>query len=284
MVDVTVVGSSNTDMVAASKRLPRPGETVLGSGFYQAAGGKGANQAVAAARAGAKVAFIGCVGDDAMGVQARENLAREGIDVSALSTVEGAASGVALIFVNEKGENMISVAPGANAKLSPAMVEAARESIENANVVLLQLEIPLDAVERACDIAHGARVPVLLNPAPAHPLSLELLKKISVLIANEEEMAALDQEMDVERIIVTLGQDGGRVMERGRETWSYEPDRVEAKDTVGAGDCFCGWLAAGMAEGKELRACVETASKAAALSVTRRGAQPSLPCRDEVLS
>jgi ribokinase len=179
---------------------------------------------------------------------------------------------------------MISVAPGANAKLSPSKIDAARETIEQSKVLLLQLEIPLDAVERACDIAHSASRRVLLNPAPAQPLPPELLNKVSVLIANEEEMAALGSEVDVERTIVTLGARGGRVMERGGESWSFEAQRVKAKDTVGAGDCFCGWLAAGLAAGWSFKTCIETAAKAATLSVTRRGAQPSLPYRDEVLA
>lgn len=301
--DVVVVGSSNTDMVVAAKRLPRPGETVLGGSFYRAAGGKGANQAVAAARAGAHTAFVGCFGDDDLGREARENLAGEGIDLKHASSLEGVPSGVALILVDEKGDNLISVAPGANARLTLRLIDDAREMIEGAKVLLMQLEVPPAAVERAAEYAAGRHVPILLNPAPApsSPLSPSLLEKITLLIANEEEMASMAASLGsetgdldgaaavlrgsgVHNSIVTLGPRGGRVYIKDGGSWSYEGTRVEAVDTVAAGDCFCGWMAACLSQGRLMEDAVDLAARAAAISVTRRGAQPSLPKRDEVLS
>ena len=300
--DIVVVGSSNTDMVIASKKLPGPGETVLGGAFYRAAGGKGANQAVAAARAGARVAFVGCVGSDAFGVSTRENLAREGIDLEHLIMMDGVPSGVALILVDEEGQNLISVAPGANALLTPSVIDGARRTIENARVVLMQLEVPYPAVERAAALAAKGGATVLFNPAPApsFPLAAPFLKTINVLVANEEETTALSRSTGpsqiidlegvalellhegVENMIVTKGREGGVVHEKDGAVWRYEGKKVKAVDAVAAGDCFCGWVAAGLAKGKSLRSSVERAARAAAVSVTRRGAQPSLPGKDEV--
>ncbi len=297
--DLVVVGSSNTDMVVASERLPRPGETVLGGDFYQAAGGKGANQAVAAARAGARVAFVGCVGKDDFGRQMRENMSREGIDLSRLELREGVLSGVALILVDGKGRNLISVAPGANGRVTPATVDEARDLIEGARVLLMQLEVPLCTVEHAAALATRANGAVVLNPAPAPsaPLPGSLLKKVAVLIANEEEISALCPSrgsrslreeaaaglmaQGVGRVVVTLGDRGGVVFEPGGKSWCFDTPQVKAVDTVGAGDCFCGWLAAAMAKGVPFETGVRRAARAAALSVTRRGAQPSFPGRDD---
>jgi ribokinase len=298
---VVVVGSANTDMVVASRRLPRPGETVLGGSFYEAAGGKGANQAVAAARAGARVAFVGCVGADALGRRTREDLVREGIDITHLAELEGVASGVALILVDEEGNNLISVAPGANSALSPALIEGAEELIGRARVILAQLEVPLPGVGRALSAARAAGKTTVLNTAPLPPegLPLDWLERIDVLIANEEETSTLAERFDggkrpeetaaalvslgVGKVVVTLGGEGGIVREGERPPWRYPGVEAEAVDTVGAGDCFCGWLAACMAEGMDFPACIETASRAAARSVTRRGAQPSMPFREEIL-
>jgi ribokinase len=298
--DVVVVGSSNTDMVVASDRLPRPGETVLGYRFYQAPGGKGANQAVAAARAGARVAFVGAVGHDVLGEQARSNLAREGIDVRHLSMIEDAPSGVALILVDGRGENLISVAPGANGLLHEAMVEDARETLEAAKVLLLQLEVPLPTVVKAAELAAAGGI-VILNPAPAPASALpqSLLAATTVFVANEEEMAAVGAffssrgEPDktaaallhrgMRHVVMTRGAKGGTVYSGEGQAWNYPAMKVKAVDSVGAGDCFCGWLAAAAAEGLPFDECVTRASLAAARSVTRYGAQPSLPRRDEVL-
>ncbi|MHC4944198.1 MAG: ribokinase [Planctomycetota bacterium] len=298
---VVVVGSTNTDMVVASQRLPRPGETVLGGSFFKAAGGKGANQAVAAARAGAHVAFVGCVGTDDLGRQARENLAQEGIDAAHLFDQEGVPSGVALILVDGEGSNIISVAPGANMKLAPSMIDGARYVLGRAKVLLAQLEVPLPAVGRALAAAKEAGAAAMLNtaPVPVEGLPREWLEHIAILIANEEEMRALAGQLGLDpkpeeaaaqlvargvgKVVVTLGREGGFVFERGGPVWHYPCLETEAIDTVGAGDCFCGWLAACLAEGMDFKTSIETASRAAAISVMRRGAQPSLPFRSEVL-
>lgn len=295
-VEVVVLGSSNTDLTVGVPRLPRSGETVLGGAFYRAAGGKGANQAVAASRAGVRVAFIGCVGDDDLGRAARENLAHEEIDLSGLHTVREAPSGVALIMVDREGRNLIAVAPGANACLTPERVEAASVLIREARVLVLQLEVPAEAVGRAAEIAASGGTAVLFNPAPApaRPLPSSLLARVDVLVANEEEALALGKgagapgkapetaarallQRGTGRVVVTLGRRGGRVFEKNGTAWAYAAPPVEAVDTVGAGDCFCGWLAAGLSRGEPFEACVGRAARAAAISVTRRGAQPSMP-------
>jgi ribokinase len=300
--EVVVVGSSNTDMVIASKHLPRPGETVLGGNFYQAEGGKGANQAVAAARAGARVSFIGCLGSDALGKKTKKNLTREGIDLSHTVIVKDAPSGVALILVDEEGQNLISVAPGSNACLTTAMVKNARITIEEAKVLLLQLEVPLPAVEEAATLAVEAGTAVILNlaPTPSTPLPASFLEKISILIANEEEIGSMAgtpglrkeslkpamvlAEAGVDKVIVTQGRRGGMVINREGILGRYKGIGVKAIDSVGAGDCFCGWLAACLAKGNSFESSLTLAAKAAAISVTRRGAQPSLPLKSEVLS
>ena len=300
-VEVVVLGSFNTDLTVNVPRLPRMGETVMGGAFYRAAGGKGANQAVAAARAGARTAFIGCVGEDDFGRAARENLAREEIELSGLHVDKDAPSGVALILVDGEGRNVIAVAPGANARLHAGHVEAAAPLIRGARVLLLQLEVPVEAVTRAAETAEAGGTAVLLNPAPVpeRPLSPDLLARTAVLVANEEEAVQLTRSagagagdpegtarallaLGPRSVVITLGRRGGLVFERGKAPWSYPARKVDAVDTVGAGDCFCGWLAAGLARGKELRESTAVAALAAAVSVTRRGAQPSMPRPEEV--
>ncbi len=188
---VTVVGSLNMDLIIQARRIPRPGETILGGTYHTAPGGKGANQAVAAARMGAEVAMIGRVGRDAFGAALRENLGLAGVDARYVVKDPGSATGVALIVVDASGENTIVVASGANMDLTPADVEAAAGAITNSDVLLLQLESPLEVVRRAAQIAHAAEVTVVLNPAPARPLPADLLKAIDVLIPNESETALL---------------------------------------------------------------------------------------------
>ena len=298
--DVVVVGSTNTDMVVVSEQLPKSGETVLGKNFFPAAGGMGANLAVAAARAGARVAFVGCVGRDPFGDRAKENLSEEGICLAHLHTVEDSASGVALILVNRNGDNMISVAPGANALLSSSMIDTAAETIENAAVLLMQMEVPCYAVQRAAASAARSGTVVVLNPAPAatDPLPSALLESVSVLIANEEEALtlalsagkkkALEEagtdliNSGVEKVIITLGERGGMVFEKGKDAWLYDGVQVDTVDTVAAGDCFCGWVAAGLAKGTPFGSCVIRAAGAAAISTTRHGAQPSLPFEEDI--
>jgi len=295
---IVVVGSLNTDMVVCTPQLPRAGETVLGSDFRQVAGGKGANQAVAAARAGAAVAMVGCVGDDQHGREAVEGLRREGVDVSQIHRLGEAPSGVALIVVDAGGQNCIAVAPGANACVTPAMVRRAEPLLAAAEVVLVQLEVPLDAVMETATIAssHGARV--ILDPAPAQPLPDALWRHLALITPNVTEAAALtgreirDQgdaravagvllERGVESAIVTLGADGVLVVTPQAQI-VIGGLAVEAVDTTAAGDTFAGALAARLAEGADLVDASRFANAAAAVAVTRRGAQPSVPTRDEI--
>jgi ribokinase len=293
---ILVVGSSNTDMVVKAERLPVPGETILGGSFFMAAGGKGANQAVAAARLGGDVVFVGKVGDDIMGRRTIELLRNEGIDTSYVGVDSENPSGVALITVDARGENCIVVASGANGNLLPSDLPA--EKIKNAALVLMQLEIPLQTVEYVVDLAWQYGVPVILNPAPAYALSDGLLSKVSVLIPNQKEAEMLtgvpvvdlisaDQaatalaERGVRTVIVTLGAEGAMWLDDGGSDWVAAP-AVTAVDTTAAGDVFCGGLAVALAEGKPVKAAVGFACAAAALSVTRMGAQPSAPTRSEV--
>lgn len=294
---IVVVGSTNTDLTVLTERLPAPGETVLGADLMQAGGGKGANQAVAAARAGAQVAFVGRVGADDFGRAAVANLSREGIDTSRLAMDEQAASGVALIIVDRKGENLIAVASGANARVSPEDVRAAGELIAAADLVLLQLEVPLPAVREAVRLARSAGVPVMLNPAPAPEQGAlsDLLGELSYLTPNEGEAARLlggaGQSPEdaacrlvaagVGAVVLTLGAAGACVCRRGACRRIAAP-RVKAVDTVGAGDCFSGVMAVGLAEGMALEEAALLATCAAALSVQKAGAQPSMPVRAEI--
>jgi ribokinase len=295
---IVVVGSSNTDMVIKTGRIPTPGETVLGGEFYMVAGGKGANQAVAAARLGADVTFVARVGGDIFGETAIRNFEMDGIRTDFIVRDAAAASGVALIFVDESGENAISVASGANARLSPADVARAEPRIAEADVVVLQLEVPLETVQAAIDLAkqHGRRV--LLNPAPAQEVPEALLRRVDVLTPNETEaemllggrdaglggVAATAQALrtrGVETVIVTMGKEGVFVV-GAEEEYHLPGRRVTAMDTTGAGDAFSGALACAWAGGLALRAALDFAIAASALSVTRMGAQSSLPTRDEV--
>ncbi len=293
---IVVVGSANTDVTVSADHLPRPGETVLGGDAAWAGGGKGANQAVAAARAGAEVTFVGRVGRDDLGRRTCERLQAEGICTDYLHLDERAPSGVALIIVDKHGENLIAVAPGANSRLSPEDVRQAREAISEADVVLVQLEIPLETVAAAVRIASEESVAVMLNPAPAQRLAEGLLASLDYLTPNAgeaaqlaglpaegepEQMARRLVEMGVGAVALTLGADGVCVCADGA-CWRQEPPQVRPVDTVAAGDCFCGVLAVGLGEGMSLRQAVALATCAAAVSVERVGAQPSLPAREEV--
>jgi ribokinase len=295
---ILVVGSSNTDMVVKAERLPEPGETVLGGAFIMAAGGKGANQAVAAARLGANVVFVAKVGEDIFGKQAVESFGREGIDTSCIFVDPVHPSGVALINVDAYGENCIVVASGANANLVREDLAEAEGKIKNAAVVLIQLEIPLPTVEYVAAKAAGYGVPVILNPAPACALSDELFRKVRVLTPNEKEAemlsgvaivdkssaeraAAMLAGKGVKTVIITLGPDGALVLDGGEFLCVAAP-AVTAVDTTAAGDVFNGALAVALSEGRTMTDAVGFACAAAALSVTRMGAQPSAPGRSEV--
>jgi len=295
---IVVVGSSNTDMILQLDRIPRAGETVLGGEFTIAAGGKGANQAVAAARAGGEVTFVARLGRDVLGEQALAGFRRDGIQTECVGRDPKAPSGVALIFVARDGENCIAVAGGANGRLSSADVRRAKRFIRRASSVLLQLEIPLETVESAAAIAAAAGVRVILNPAPARELPDRLLRAVSILTPNETEAelltgvrvtddrsaaaaAARLRDRGVEVVVVTLGARGAWVA--GPAGQRRVPGcRVRTVDTTGAGDVFNGALAVALGEGRPLEAAVRFANAAAALSVTRLGAQPSAPMRAKI--
>lgn len=296
---IVVVGSSNTDMILQSTRLPRPGETILGGRFSMASGGKGANQAVAAARAGGEVTFLARVGDDLFGRQAIESFRQDGIDVRHVICDNNSPSGVALIFVDDEGENSIGVASGANGALSTADIESAKLAIESADIVLMQLETPLETIHHAATIASAAGVPVILNPAPAQPLSDDLLQCIAILTPNESEAEQLTGipvsdvssaqkaanvllAKGVKTTIITLGAQGAVVV--GPQFRGHIPafSVAEIVDTTGAGDVFNGSLAVALAEGKSLDDAVRFACAAAGLSATKLGAQPSAPNRKAI--
>ena len=295
---IIVVGSSNTDMIIKLDHIPRPGETILGGEFVTAAGGKGANQAVAAARAGGKVTFVARVGRDMFGDQAIAGFEKEKINTDHVSRDKFKPSGVALIFVAKDGENSIAVAGGANNGLSATDVKKAKANIADAGMLIMQLETPLEAVQAAADLAAKAGVRVILNPAPARVLPDELLKKISIITPNETEAELLtginvdsdqaaSQAADkllargVKTVIITLGSRGAFVVGDGVK--KLVPGfKVKAVDTTAAGDTFNGALAVALVEGQTLTSAVRFANAAAALSVTRLGAQTSVPKRKEI--
>lgn len=295
---ILVVGSSNTDMIIQLERIPRPGETILGGQFVTAAGGKGANQAVAAARAGGQVTFVARVGQDIFGQQAVAGFVRDGLNVAFVVRDKTKPSGVALIFVAKDGENSIAVASGANGQLSPADVKKARSALAAASVLVMQLETPLDTVQAAAELAARAGVRVILNPAPAQPLPDRLLRLVSILTPNESEAELLTgipvdsdasagkaadrlRAKGVNTVIVTLGARGALVAQ-GDQKQRVPGFRVKPVDTTAAGDVFNGALAVALGEGQLLLDAVRFANAAAALSVTRLGAQPSAPTRKEI--
>ena len=297
---IVVVGSSNTDMIIKTPRIPKPGETILGGAFLTAAGGKGANQAVAAARAGGNVTFVARVGEDIFGDQSIKGFQNDNIDIKYIKRDKTQPSGVALIFVDEKGENSIAVASGANAKNSPDDVLEAEEAIISADVLLMQLETPLGTIAAAASIAKKAKVKIILNPAPACQLDDSLLSMLSIITPNEteaelltgihvtdsqsaEEAAEALLSHGPECVIITLGSKGAFLKTKD-EAETICGFNVNAVDTTAAGDVFNGALSVAIAEGKTLKDAISFANAAAALSVTKLGAQPSAPTRDEIKS
>jgi ribokinase len=292
---ILVVGSSNTDMVVFCDRLPHPGETVLGGEFHMFGGGKGANQAVAAARAGGAVTFLGAYGADTFGTDARDRLLKEGINVDYFQCVQGVPSGVALILVDGlTRENLIAVAKSANEAVDSAMVSAARPIFEVAGAVISQLEIRDGAIEAVARICHEMGKPFVLNPAPSRLLPKLVYESLYVIVVNEHEARDITGQEDIpsavrrlhelgcKNVVVTLGARG--VMFSEGETVEFvTAPKVHAVDTTGAGDCFVGWLGVGVAEGLALRAATERACLAASIKVTRAGAQGGMPYRGEVV-
>lgn len=293
-MNIVVIGSTNIDMIAQVPHLPQAGETVIGGTFAQAYGGKGANQAVAASRVGGKVKFISCVGDDVFGAEVIQHFQKEGLCTDFVFKEKSVATGIALIMVDDKGTNSIAVASGANEKLSPQHIDQARQALAEADIVLLQLEIPLATVIYAIDLAKQMGKKVLLNPAPAQQLPKSLLSKVDVLIPNEIEAEMLTDirfesetiggtllSWGVGTVIITLGKKGCYVIDN-QSAWQLPAPQVRAIDTTAAGDVFCGTLAVGLAAQMTLAEAVYFANTAAALSVTKLGAQPSAPYRSEV--
>jgi ribokinase len=295
---IIVIGSSNTDMIIRLDHIPKPGETILGGQFLTAAGGKGANQAVGAARAGARVTLVARVGQDMFGDQAIAGFRQDGLAVEFIQRDASARSGVALIFVAKDGENSIAVASGANAELSVADVKAARRAFSKCSICLMQLETPLATIQAGATLAGQLGLNIILNPAPARPLPASLLRKINILTPNENEAELLTgvavkdlasaqtaaeklRAKGVATVVLTLGPRGALVTDQ--QGCRLVPGfKVKAVDTTAAGDIFNGSLAVALAEGKSLDDAVRFANAAAALSVTRLGAQPSAPKRQEI--
>jgi ribokinase len=295
---IVVIGSSNTDMVIKTHHLPVPGETVIGGTFLMNPGGKGGNQAVAAARMGGQVTFIAKTGNDVFGKQSVDLYKSEGINTQYIFIDGKNPSGIALITVDSNGENCIVVASGANAALSPADIESARSEIETADLVLLQLEIPIETVEYAAELAHKKGIPVILNPAPARALSEKLLKMLYMITPNKTEAEMISgikvscwesareatdiiSSRGVDIVVITLGWMGAFIKENN-QYHKVEASPVKAVDTTAAGDCFSGSLCVGLSEGLSIADAVKMAVKASAIAVTRMGAQASMPFRKEL--
>ncbi|MBW8040172.1 MAG: ribokinase [Planctomycetes bacterium] len=295
---IAVVGSSNMDLVVKSNRIPVTGETILGGDFIMVPGGKGANQAVAAAKLGARVLFIAKLGDDIFGSQSLNNFKKEGVNTKYVLQTKDAPSGVALIMVDDDGNNVIVVAPGANNKLSPEDVQEAESDIALSGALVAQLEVPIETIEFAAGLANKSNVPFILDPAPAQELSSRLLKMVDVLTPNETEARILTGievtdrqsagaaaqkllECGVKNVILTMGA-SGYLTASDEGTEFVEARKVTAVDSTAAGDAFTGSLAVGLAKGQSLSEAALLANNVAAFSVTKMGAQSSMPTVQEV--
>ena len=290
---ITVLGSINLDLIGTVTRLPKPGETVPGGTFRTAAGGKGANSALAARRAGSQVRMFGAVGSDAFADEALAELKAGGVDLSTVTAAPG-PTGIAMILVDEHGENVIAVLPGANGTLRPGDADAALEGLDAGDVLMLQQEIPQETTERALELANAQGVTAILNTAPFLGTTPQLARKAAIVIANETEFAllsggsgALETQMRAwaketgKTIVVTLGGDGARAATPDAFL-SVPALKIEPVDTVGAGDTFCGYLAAGLDAGLGLEGAMRRAAAAASLACLKPGAQPSIPTAAEV--
>lgn len=297
MSKIVVVGSINMDLVITTPRVPAMGETILGSGFMTSHGGKGANQAVAAAKLGGEVAMVGCVGNDGFGKQMIENLEGNGIDINNVKMLNGFPTGVAVILI-EDGNNCIIVDPGANAELKPADIERLEGLIKDSNIVIIQLEIPLETVKCTLELARKNNVKVLLNPAPAVKLRDELLKMVDILTPNESECEIItgiqiesieDAKSAVEyllgkgikTVVVTLGKNGV-VYNCGSEIIHKPVPEVAVVDTTAAGDSFSGALAVAISSDEDINKAIDFANAVGTITVTKKGAQASLPSLQEV--
>lgn len=295
---ITVVGSLNMDLIVRTPRIPSPGETIIGSGFHTAPGGKGANQAVAAARLGAQVSMVGRVGKDEFAATLLENLSLAKVNTKFVIQDPEAPTGVALIEVDDSGENSIVVASGANMRVSSLDVDAAQEAISAADLLLLQLEIPLKTVIQAAVLAKRKNVTVVLNPAPARILTSELLNFVDILIPNETETALLtglpvgsQSQIEaaasslltsgVRTVIITLSENGAMLTQEDKNE-IIPAFNLNPVDTTAAGDAFVGGFAVAIAEGKPMTEAIRWGNAAGALATTRLGAQPSLPMRQDV--
>jgi ribokinase len=297
--NILVVGSLNMDLVVQVAHLPAPGETILGRDFHTIPGGKGANQAVAAARLGAQVAIVGRVGQDAFGKQLMENLRQEGVETTLVSVDESAPSGIATITLDEQGQNSIVVASGANLHLSAEEVRRAGQNLTDCRVMVSQLEIPLECVIEAAKQAMLRKVPFILNPAPAQVLPAELLAMVDVLVPNESEAALLTglpvfslkdaeaagrtlHKLGASAVIITMGANGALLSRAGWEALHLPAYQVNVVDTTAAGDAFVAGLAVGLVEGLPLEEAACWGNAAGAIAVTRLGAQPAMPTREEI--
>ena len=297
MGKILVVGSSNTDLIATVKNFPAAGETIAGKSFLQAMGGKGANQAVATHKLGGEVKFVTCLGRDENGQNALKYYKEVGLDVSSALIVDDAPSGTAIILVDEKGENCIVITPGANKMLTPAYIQKIEKDIANADMVVMQMEIPYHTVKAVCEIAHRNHKKIMLNVAPACQLDSDIMQQIDILVVNETEAETISGEkiedigeeaivnkllaLGSKTVVLTLGENGC-LLKNDQEFHSVPAFRVKAIDSTGAGDTFCGALAAELGNGHDWHEALKFATAASAICVTRMGAQPSIPSEKEV--